>query len=384
MKILHCCLANFFIDGYSYQENIIPKFNRVDGHTVKILASTETYLERTTLGYTTPGTYLTPEGIEVTRLPYLQTLPFSLVKKLRIYEGVRKQLEDFSPDLIFVHGPQFVDARKITAYAKSNPGVRVVVDNHSDFINSGRSLLSKHVLHKIIYRWCAQKLDEVADTFYGVLPNRVAFLRDVYKVSADKLRFLPLGADLSKIDLDQREAIRQQVRADLKISADKVVLISGGRLDARKKMNELVCATKQLARKNVHLILFGEPVAEMEDQYEEWQSISNVTLPGWLNAEEVYRYLVAADIIVSPATHSVLWEQSTGVGLPGIFKRIPEMEHIDLGGNCLYLETGDCAEIVSLVENIMQSGKLEAMKEVALAKGIAHFSYEKIARSAIA
>lgn len=39
MKILHLCLACFYIDGYTYQENILPRINREDGHDVRILAS---------------------------------------------------------------------------------------------------------------------------------------------------------------------------------------------------------------------------------------------------------------------------------------------------------------------------------------------------------
>ena len=45
MKILHCCLAAFYIDNFSYQENIFPKIHKLQGHQVHIIASTETYLE---------------------------------------------------------------------------------------------------------------------------------------------------------------------------------------------------------------------------------------------------------------------------------------------------------------------------------------------------
>ena len=42
MRILHLCLSCFYIDGYNYQENILPRINHEDGHDVRILASTET------------------------------------------------------------------------------------------------------------------------------------------------------------------------------------------------------------------------------------------------------------------------------------------------------------------------------------------------------
>ena len=70
MKILHCCLACFYIDDYSYQENILPKFHKIQGHDVKILASTETYIDNKVLGNTVSGTYYNEDGIEVTRINY--------------------------------------------------------------------------------------------------------------------------------------------------------------------------------------------------------------------------------------------------------------------------------------------------------------------------
>ena len=68
MKILHCCLACFYIDNYSYQENILPKFHKFQGNDVKILASTETYINNKVLGNTVSGSYFNEDDIEVTRI----------------------------------------------------------------------------------------------------------------------------------------------------------------------------------------------------------------------------------------------------------------------------------------------------------------------------
>ena len=60
-SIVHVCLANFFIDGYGYQENILPKFHKRLGYEVSVLASTETYLDNKELTYVEPSSYLLPE-----------------------------------------------------------------------------------------------------------------------------------------------------------------------------------------------------------------------------------------------------------------------------------------------------------------------------------
>ena len=38
MKILHCCLSNFYAEGFGYQENLLPKANRMAGHDVRTAA----------------------------------------------------------------------------------------------------------------------------------------------------------------------------------------------------------------------------------------------------------------------------------------------------------------------------------------------------------
>ena len=88
MKILHCCLACFYIDNYSYQENILPKFHKIQGNDVKILASTETYIDNKVLGNTVSGSYFNEDGIEVTRINYSKYLPLFLAKKIRKYIDV--------------------------------------------------------------------------------------------------------------------------------------------------------------------------------------------------------------------------------------------------------------------------------------------------------
>ena len=107
MRILHCCLANFYIDDYGYQENILTKFHQLHGHQVKILASTETYLPNKQLGYVKPSKYRTKDDIPIVRIAYSKYLPSFLGKKVRKYEGTLEEVKNFNPDLIFIHGCQF-------------------------------------------------------------------------------------------------------------------------------------------------------------------------------------------------------------------------------------------------------------------------------------
>ena len=149
MKILHCCLAAFYIDDYGYQENILPKMHKLQGLDVKIIASTETYINNAKLGYVSPSTYKTKEDIPITRLPYVKYLPHKISKKLRIYNGLKRELYSFKPDIIFLHDCQFLSITEIAKYKKKYPKTKIYVDSHTDFINSAKSWVSKNILHKI-------------------------------------------------------------------------------------------------------------------------------------------------------------------------------------------------------------------------------------------
>ncbi|HOA16006.1 MAG TPA: glycosyltransferase [Bacillota bacterium] len=171
MKILHVCLACFYIDNYSYQENELPKYHKMAGHEVEIVASLVTYDKNGSVTLLEKGgSYVNEHGIPVTRLEYAKG---PLAPRLRVYKGFRDYISKSRPDIVFVHGCQFWDVRIVAEYAKNNNNVRVFVDNHSDFSNSATNWLSKNVLHKLIWRACAKRIEPYARKFYGVLPARV-------------------------------------------------------------------------------------------------------------------------------------------------------------------------------------------------------------------
>lgn len=382
MKILHCCLAAFYIDDYGYQENILPIMHQLQGHEVSILASTETFLENSAIGYTNAGSYHTKEGIPITRINYIKWLPLFLSKKLRIYNHIRKVLEVFSPEIIFIHGSQFISINIIAFYAKRHPNVKIYVDGHTDFINSGTNWISKNILHGIIYKWCTKKIEPYTRKFYGVLPIRVDFFSEVYGIPSNKVELLVLGFDPTKVKFSQRDEIKKKLRNDLRISKGDFVIITGGKIDSRKKIDVLMETVIELKIPDIILIVFGTYSEELENKMKELIKSSNIKYIGWIQSDKVYDYFLASDLAIFPGTHSVLWEQAVGVGLPCIFKRWEGMQHVDLSGNCLFFD--DESEVKDLILSLYHDrNKLLQMKNIAEEKGMREFSYYEIAKRAI-
>ena len=194
-KILHLCLANFYIDNFSYQENILPKEHKNLGFEVLIVASTESFDSHGALTYLNPSDYVNEHGIRVIRLSYSKFFPKFIMKKIRSYTGLSHTLNEFMPDIIFIHDVQFLDVYKIRRFATMHPDVEIYADCHADFTNSARGFLSREILHKIFYRGCASILNQVTKKFWGVLPSRVIFLNEVYKLPLNKIDLLLLGSE---------------------------------------------------------------------------------------------------------------------------------------------------------------------------------------------
>lgn len=384
MKVLHVCLAAFYIDDFGYQENILPRIHKGLGFDVEVVASTETYLNRVQLKYTEPSTYLSSDLLRITRLPYVNWLPSKLARKLRIYSGLKQKLESFKPDILFLHDCQFLSIKQITDYAKKNK-VTVYVDCHTDLINSGRSFFSRHLLHGLIYKWCAKHVGKVTKFFYATLPLRANFLQDVYGILPEKIRLLPFGVDDTRIIYNDKKSIREKTRSKLGILDDELVFVTGGKIDERKNIHLLVEAFIKLSERsqlpNTKLILFGEPDPKIELFIQNAIKHSSIVYVGWIPANLTYHYLWAADIAIFPGTHSVLWEESVGLGVACVFRRWEGIEHVDLGGNCLFLDDVTVGKLETMLLDIHQDRKkLRDLKAVASLLGPKTFSYSQIGR----
>ncbi len=383
MKILHCCLAAFYIDNYGYQENILPKIHKMQGHEVQILASTETYIKNKKLGYIKPSSYSTSDGILITRIPYISSIPHLLSKKIRAYKGITKILNSFNPDIIFLHDIQFIGIKEIAKYAKQN-NVEIFADCHTDFINSARSWISKNILHKIIYKWCAKKIEPYTKVFFGTLPTRGDFLKDVYGISSKKIDILPFGADDSQFDIQNKNATRKKIREQYNLKNDDFVLITGGKIDRRKNIHLLLKAIENIKHERIKLILFGTISDDLVDEVNKYKTNSNIIFIDWIKPDKIYELLFAADLAFFPGTHSVLWEQCIGVGLPCVFKKWDGIQHVDLGGNCVFLKDDSITSIKNTIIRIVEDPQLyNQLKLIAIKKGIPNFTYSKIAKKAI-
>ncbi|WP_410481563.1 glycosyltransferase family 4 protein [Pseudomonas plecoglossicida] len=321
MKIIHLCVSCFYIDGYRYQENELVREHVTTGHDVLVVASTETYLDNLTLGYTAPGDYIGTDGARVIRLPYSGAGPFFLKKKLRMHKEVKGILEEFAPDVIMFHGLCGWELRTAAAYKRLHPHVKFYVDSHEDANNSAVSKLSK-LLHNFYYRPIIRAALPDIDKVLCISQETLDFCRRQYGISNDRMEFFPLGGNIA--DDDSYSKIRSEARLALGVKPEHVVFIQSGKFDAKKKLAQSLRAFSKIPAENFRFLIVGQLHETVADEVNDLIARdSRVDFLGWKSADELYGLLCAADVYVQPGSQSATMQMSLCARRPVIVADVP-------------------------------------------------------------
>ena len=384
MKIVHLSAADRFADNHTYQINNLIKYHKKLGYDVEVIASTDTFDDQGRFVHSAPvGKYIGENGIPVTRIPFKKSNKYYY--KMKRFVGLYDALEAANPDILFIHNCQFLDIDKVVSYLKNHRGVKVYVDNHADHTNSATNFLSRNILHRIIWKRCAHQIEPYVSKFFGVLPIRVDFLKKMYGLPANKCELLVMGADDELVDKAKKSGARERIRKKYNILDTDFLIMTGGKIDKWKTQTILLMkAVHNIQRDDVKLLVFGAISEELKEDVMSLVDNSRVQYTGWIKATDSYDYFEAADLVVFPGRHSVFWEQVTGQGKPMIVKRWPGTDHVDIGGNVIFLSEDSVEEIQTSIERLLDDTELfEKMTNVARKDGMRVFSYEDIARRAI-
>lgn len=386
-NIVHINLTGGIIEGGGYQENLLSRNHKLMGLDVAIItnyndwAKTPVYHEKR---------YINSDGVEVILLPKkpkrfknkrLNVLSNLITKN---YIGLYNCLEELNPAIIFVHGCQSYDNLEVVRYKCHHPEVKIFVDNHADYYNTPVNTFRQKLIHRIIYCYVAKRLYSVCETFWGVTPWRVEYLRDVFDLPEEKTKLLVMGGDDSRIDYAHKDKIRAEFRLKHNIADNEYVIVTGGKIDPTKNIHLLIEALGD--NEKIRLVVFGKPSNDFESEIDNlMRKYPRVINVGWIESSDVYKYFLAADLAFFPGTHSVLWEQAAACGIPLVVKKWAGMQHVNVGGNCRFLEDVTVESIKSLVAEIFSDDAtaFKEMKKIAEGKAREEFLYSNIAKRAI-
>jgi glycosyltransferase involved in cell wall biosynthesis len=383
MRIVHVCLYGTIADKSNYQENLLSKYHVKLGHEVFILAPMWRPNEKGIVEPFRESGYINADGVRMIRLPMRGR--DDILKKYKRFVGIEEALDEIRPDIVFIHCCAFPDVPVFVRYLKLHPEVRAFADNHADYSNSATNWLSKNVLHRIIWRRYARMLIPVVTKFYGVLPARVDFIKELYGLPDEKCAYLPIGADDEFVALAGSAESIAAVRKQYGIAEDDFLIVTGGKIDPWKWQTiELMKAVREIADPKLRLLIFGSIHETLKADVEALVDGQRIQFVGWQDTLGSYRLLAAADLAVFPGRHSVFWEQTAGQGVPMLVKDWPGTHHVDVGGNVRFLAEDSAAEIRAEIERLRANPEeYEAMRRAARENGMRFFSYRSIAERAI-
>lgn len=382
MKIVHICLAAVYIEGFGYQENILPQCHKAMGYEVTVLTSDSIFDKSNTQKVRKEKDYINQYGIHIITLKHSKR--YGYYSKFRDYANLYNELQKEKPSIIFVHGGQFVALKDVIDYCKCNPDVKLYIDQHGDYYNMRLDRWQDRFVQYWIYGFWMRRAIPYVNKFWGVTPWRCQYLNEVYRIPKEKIGLLVMGGDDSNIHFDKKKQIRSQIRKTLFLKESDFVLITGGKIDFNKNIHVLMQAVAELDKDDLKLIVFGQPIKEMLPLIEELSKNIHIINIGWIDSHKVYDYFLASDLAIFPGTHSVLWEQACACGIPGIFKDWVGMHHVDVGGNAIFINGDDKNEIKNVVSTILASEKMyRTMQKIAQEKAVPYFSYKEISKRAI-
>lgn len=376
MVIVHLC-GTAYLDGWGYQDNLLPAYQKKLGHEVHVVASGNhfpAYLnneEREII--IQKGKDYDYNGVHIHRIrTYLSTSNFSF-----FYIGLFRKLCKIKPDIIFNHGVSAPLLIKSALYRAFNKNVKLVIDNHADYINCSKNKLWYNIYNKGIERIVASICKPLIKKAYGVTPLRCEYLHNIYGIEENKIDLLPIGGDTDLVK--KITCTKEEIRAKYGVRADDMVIVSGGKMGPSKGTDNLIEAYKlmKLDYPNLKLVLFGK--FEAKESENRAKREDGVILIGWCDRVKTLEILKMADIACWPQHHTTLIEDAVASGIPIIVRKTGNTSHL-IQRNGQYVNSGTADELISAIKLIidnyaMYKNSANEIKEI--------FSYDRIAKKVI-
>lgn len=377
MRIVHIAPNAPYNEGWGYQENLLTKYQAKLGHEITLIVPNITH-DNNRIVETECCDYVSESGFRVIRVPYRKH-SINMLSRIFSTLPVLDLLDELKPDFIFYHGLASNTILDVIKYKRTHKCV-VVQDNHLDY-NIGYAKTIKNYLIRSYFKFISKITIKNVSKVYGVTPWREQYAREVYAVPKNKTDVLVMGADDEKIDFKNKQAIRKRIREKYGVAENSYLVVTGGKIDERKKIDILMRAVSE--RPNIQLLVFGKVSDDFKERFDSLLNDENIIYIGWINSDDVYNYFFAADLVFFPGQHSVLWEQACASKVPCVFEKWEGMDHVNNGGNCDFITSVNVENVSKKLDELYFTDKYYSMKAIAESEATDIFLYSKIAERSL-
>jgi len=373
MKILHVAPLSPYNVDWSYQDNLLPKYQRKLGHDVWVVVSP---FENQANGKVDVGesNFILDDGVKVFRRR--RFLGNNFIGKAISFTDINDILNEYKPDFIMIHSLMTLSVFQIIEYKKKiNPNCVIIQDNHLDEnIGKKKNKFLTDVFYgywKIINSFSKKYISK----YYGVTPWRQEFIINRFGIEREKTDIMIMGADVDNIDFKNKGRLFNEYHQKYCPNGE-FLIVSGGKIEKNKKTHLLIRAVKDII--GVKLLVFGT----IADDYKEeiYKNMNeNTILLGWKSPNDINDILLASDLAVFPGQHSVLWEQACACKIPCLFALWDGMSYLNNGGNSDFISDISVEGIKNAILGHKYTSKYYEMKKVANSEATDVFSYKSIA-----
>lgn len=381
MKILHIAPNAPYNDYWGYQDNLLPKYHKKMGHDVTLIVSNFTHRDGKVVP-TECADYVLDDGVRVIRLAR-KRYAHRVITNIKSRLLIMPYLEEIRPDFIFFHGLVSDSIYDAVKYKKRiNPDCVIVRDNHLDYNIGSKAKTFREKCIRTYYRHVNKRTIDFVSRVYGVTPWRKTYAEDYFGIPSEKTDVLIMGADDEKIDFPNRQTIRTKIRKEHAVADTDFLIVTGGKIDKKKNICQLMEAVKEL--QGVKLLVFGQVAEDVKTEFNALLTESeNICYIGWIDADRVYDYFFAADLVCFPGQHSVLWEQACAAKVPCLFMKWVGMEHVDNGGNSDFVTPVTAGTLRDKIIELNFTPKYIETKRIAAADATDVYLYSKIAEKSL-
>lgn len=375
MKIMHICLASHYTEGMTYQDNQLSDQNSRDGHEVVVISDCYSF-EGAEIKERPEEDRLLASGVRLVRFKYDRIINKIISSKIRKVKKLYPFIVNFKPDVILFHGVAGWEMLTVAKYKKKYPKTKLYIDSHEDIHNSGTFWISMFFQYKLFNKLIVKCINKYVDKFLYLSHESKFFLTRIYGLCEDKMEFYPLGGNVVSNDYKNIHSLNIRNKHNLK--NDDVLVIHSGKLDAKKRTQELLNAFYAIKNKKLKLFIIGSipddmktvllPLIDRDDR---------VFFIGWKSGAELIQYLCAADLYFQPGTQSATMQNAICCGSPvTLFPYTSHQPYIK--GNGFFVQSE--ADFIEVFDKIGGNPKLiNEMKQNSLKVARELLDYKQLA-----
>ncbi|WP_316811399.1 glycosyltransferase family 4 protein [Pedobacter heparinus] len=203
-----------------------------------------------------------------------------------------QRIDAFQPNAILVYGWAYHSHLKILRYYKGK--VPVWFRGDSNLIDKQTGL--KNILRNVFLRWVYSHVDKA---FYVGSANKAYFKK--YGLKENRLVFAPHAIDNIRF-AENRHTEALALRKSLNIRETDILVLFAGKLDPKKDPELLLGAFMEAARENVHLLILGNGLLELQlKRTVESKKLKRVHFLDFQNQQQMPVAYQACDVFCLPS-----------------------------------------------------------------------------------